>query len=295
MTVPLANFSKQHSWLVAVDSDGCVFDTMELKHKECFIPTFIRVLGLQAVSKYARETCEFTNLYSKTRGVNRFPAYLLALELLQQRPEVLARGANIPTWSGVQEWIKRETKLSGRTVKAEAERTGNADLQQAAVWSAAVDASIQEMVQHVPPFPHVRETLDRAKKQADVIVCSATPAAALQAEWQEHQLVPFVSEICGQEAGSKKEILQAAKRRGYAPEKMLMVGDAPGDMQAAQAVGACFFPINPGHEAESWSNLLQEGIERFFQGRFAGDYQNLLLAEFDRCLPTTPPWVLTAD
>ncbi|MCA9056660.1 MAG: HAD family hydrolase, partial [Planctomycetaceae bacterium] len=66
----LGSFQKQHDFLVGIDSDGCAFDSMEIKHKECFIPAFIQYLNLQAVSKYAREACEFTNLYSKTRGAN---------------------------------------------------------------------------------------------------------------------------------------------------------------------------------------------------------------------------------
>mgnify|MGYP001014095918 FL=1 len=32
----------QHEFLIAIDSDGCAFDTMEIKHKECFIPNIIR-------------------------------------------------------------------------------------------------------------------------------------------------------------------------------------------------------------------------------------------------------------
>jgi hypothetical protein len=34
----MLSFTPQHEFLVGIDSDGCVFDSMELKHKECFIP-----------------------------------------------------------------------------------------------------------------------------------------------------------------------------------------------------------------------------------------------------------------
>ena len=37
-----------------------------------------------------------------------------------------------------------------------------------------------------------------------------------------------------------------------------MIGDAPGDMKAARANGALFFPINPGHEDESWERFYDE-------------------------------------
>ena len=58
-----------YNWLVCIDSDGCVFDTMEIKHKECFCPAMIKHWGLQPISKYARMAWEFENLYSKDRGL----------------------------------------------------------------------------------------------------------------------------------------------------------------------------------------------------------------------------------
>ena len=70
----------KQKFLVGIDSDGCVFDTMELKHKECFIPNIVKYYKLQSISKYAREAAEFVNLYSKSRGINRFPALVEAMK-----------------------------------------------------------------------------------------------------------------------------------------------------------------------------------------------------------------------
>ena len=64
----LKDLKPAKEFFIGIDSDGCVFDTMEIKHKECFAPMFIKHFDLQAVSKYAREVWEFVNLYSKTRG-----------------------------------------------------------------------------------------------------------------------------------------------------------------------------------------------------------------------------------
>ena len=61
-TQPLIDLQPSTDFLVGIDSDGCVFDSMEIKHKECFIPNIIKFWGLQAVSKYAREAAEFVNL-----------------------------------------------------------------------------------------------------------------------------------------------------------------------------------------------------------------------------------------
>jgi len=286
----LANFEKQHDFLVGIDSDGCAFDSMEIKHKECFIPNFIKHLKLQPISKYAREACEFTNLYSKSRGANRFHAYLGALDLLEQRAEVRAREFTVPRWQGVRDWVARETKLGTKTIGPAAEATGDPDLALGLAWSSAVDDAIAEMVEGVPPFPGVRAALEKMHPQADLIVCSATPNRALQQEWAEHGIDSFVQCICGQEAGSKKESLGTALGHGYEPTKVLMIGDAPGDLNAAKAVGALFYPINPGHEETSWERFNVEACQRFFAGSYAGEYEASLIAEFERYLPETPPW-----
>lgn len=81
-----------------------------------------------------------------------------------------------------------------------------------------------------------------------------------------------------------------AARGKYEPGKMLMIGDAPGDLKAARGAGALFFPINPGAEERSWELFHQEGLERFFAGFYAGEYEAGLIREFDSCLPEKPAW-----
>ena len=79
---PLSGFRKTKDFFIGIDSDGCAFDTMEVKHKECFIPNIIKFFDLAAISKYAREVAEFVNLYSYWRGVNRFPGLILTFDML---------------------------------------------------------------------------------------------------------------------------------------------------------------------------------------------------------------------
>jgi phosphoglycolate phosphatase-like HAD superfamily hydrolase len=284
----MMNFTPKHDFLVGIDSDGCAFDTMELKHKECFIPNTINYWGLQGVSKYAREAAEFVNLYSKSRGINRFPALVEALDWTNRRPEVRARGIHVDIPRSLLDWMTRETKLANPALEKEVERTGDPDLKHTLEWSKAVNESVGRMVRGVPPFPLVRESLERLSQRADVLVVSATPHEALQREWEEHDLARYTVAICGQEIGTKKESLAAAAK--YPPNHTLMIGDAPGDHSAAKANHALFFPINPGAEEASWRRFHDEGIDRFLAGTFAGDYQTELLAEFDRYLPSTPPW-----
>jgi phosphoglycolate phosphatase-like HAD superfamily hydrolase len=282
----------KHSFLVGIDSDGCAFDTMEVKHKECFIPNTINSYDLQGIAKYAREAAEFVNLYSKSRGINRFPALIETLEWLQKRPEVAARGVKIAIPPGLVNWIKTETKLGNPALKAAVQKSGDADLKQALAWSEAVNESVERIVRNVPPFPYVRESLEKLTGKADMLVISATPNEALKREWEEHNICDYVAGICGQETGTKKETLAQAKK--YPAEQTLMIGDAPGDYSAAKANSALFFPINPGAEEASWKRFYEEGIDRFLSKKFAGDYQQKLLDEFDKYLPATPPWPVNA-
>ncbi|NOX54805.1 MAG: HAD family hydrolase [Planctomycetes bacterium] len=263
---------------------------MEVKHKECFIPNTIKYYRLQAVSKYARECAEFVNLYSKWRGINRFPALIRTLDLLRERPVVAKRGVEVPQLQGVRDWIERETKLGNPALKAEVERTGDADLKWALEWSEAVNRTVADLVHGVAPFPYVRESLEKLAPVADLIVCSATPGEALQKEWAEHRIDQYVSAICGQEVGSKRESLGFCADKGYEKSKVLMVGDAPGDLKAARAVGALFYPINPGDEDASWQRFFDEAIDKFLNGEYAGAYEEGLIAEFDTYLPEQPPW-----
>ena len=286
----LKAMTKQKDFFIGIDSDGCAFDTMEIKHKECFIPNIINSWELQAVSSLARETAEFVNLYSRWRGVNRFPGLVMVFDLLAERPEAVERGYKSPQVDSLRAWIKEESKLGNPALKTKAAETGDPVLKRTLEWSKAVNESIERFVRGVPPFPHVRESLVRFADVADTVVVSATPGEALRREWAEHDIARYARLICGQEMGSKTEHLRYAAGGKYAPGKVLMVGDAPGDLKAAQANGALFFPVNPGDEATSWKRFLEEAADRFFKGKYAGAYEKALIDEFLTLLPETPPW-----
>jgi phosphoglycolate phosphatase-like HAD superfamily hydrolase len=285
----LKDLRPARDYFIGIDSDGCVFDTMEIKHKECFTPLFIKHFRLQAVSKYAREVWEFVNLYSKTRGMNRFPALVRALQLLGTRPEVRAR--TLPGWDvqPLEAWIARETKLGNATLQQEVE-DGNAALRPVLDWSIAVNRAIEEMVFGVPPFPLFRESLLRMSERADVGVVSQTPTEALAREWTEHGLDSLVRFIAGQEMGTKTEHLRFASAGKYSPERRLMIGDAPGDQKAAKANQALFYPILPGAEEAAWKRFHDEALDRFFAGTYSGAYETDRIQEFEATLPERPAW-----
>lgn len=282
------DITPKHDYLVGIDSDGCAFDTMELKQKECFIPNIVNYMELQGVSKYVREAAEFVNLYSKSRGINRFPAVVETLEWTRRRPEVIARGVKVDIPRSWRDWIAAETKLGNPALEKAVADTGDADLKRLLEWSVAVNEAVAGMVRGVPPFLFVRESLQKLNEKADCLCVSATPQAALEQEWDEHNLTDLMVAICGQEIGTKAESLQVAAK--YPPGHALMIGDAPGDYKAAQANKALFYPVNPGAEEASWKRFCEEGVDRFLRGTFAGKYQEELLEEFDSYLPKNPPW-----
>ncbi len=286
----LKAFEQTQSYFVGIDSDGCAFDTMETKQKECFIPNTMNSWDLQAVSRYAREAGEFVNLYSQWRGINRFPALTMVFDLLADRPEAVERGYRPPPIDSLRAWIETESRLGNPALEAKVAETGDEVLARTLAWSEAVNETVARFVRGIPPFPFVRETLQKLQGTADVMVVSATPNEALQREWADHEIGRYTQMICGQEMGTKAEHLKYAAVGKYDSRRILMVGDAPGDLKAAKANGALFYPINPGGERASWQRLLGEGIEKFFAGRYAGDYEDAVIEEFMAKLPSTPPW-----
>jgi len=264
---PLKKLNKDKEFLVGIDSDGCAFDTMEIKHKECFIPNIINYWDLQAASKYAREAGEFVNLYSKWRGINRWPALLMVFDLLDERPEVVKRGVKLPRVNVLRKWVAEETKLSNNTLKILIQTNPDPILEKALAWSEAVNNEIADMVHDVPPFPFMRESLEKMSATADAIVVSQTPTEALEREWREHSIDSYVKVIAGQEMGSKAEHLKYAMDGRWDAEHVIMIGDAPGDFKAANANGCFFYPINPGHEEDSWQRFYDEAYDKFINRR----------------------------
>lgn len=286
----LKQFQPKHKFFVGFDSDGCVFDSMELKHKECFIPNIIKYYNLQPVSKYARETAEFVNLYSYWRGTNRFPALVKTFEFLVERPEVISRNVKILDWTPIQKFIETAPSLSNSALEDAVLKTADPTLKHLLEWSKAVNRDIEVMVNGLPPFPFVKESLAKLQGRADSMVVSATPFEALQREWKEHDIEQFVSVIAGQEIGKKEEQLALMVKGKYNGSNILVVGDALGDLNAARSVGAMFYPIIPGKEEESWKIFHDEIIEIFLEGKYNSAREKFFLTDFEKALPKVASW-----
>jgi phosphoglycolate phosphatase-like HAD superfamily hydrolase len=287
----LKDLKPAHEFFIGIDSDGCVFDSMEVKQKEFFIPNAMKYFNLYPVSKILRETWEFVNLYSIYRGGNRFTSIIKVFELLKDRKEIKESGIELTDLRPLKEWIKSETKLGNANFRKYFESHYNPDLEKVVRWTEAVNEDITLWLRNIPAFPHAKPAIIKASSLADLIIVSQTPLEALDREWIEHDLKKYVREIAGQEHGTKTEHIALAAKCKYPDDKILMIGDAIGDLDAARNNGILFYPIIPGLEDESWQRFLNEGLEKFIKCTYKGAYEELLLHDFRKSLPDSPPWV----
>ena len=286
-----------HDYLVCIDSDGCAFDTMGIKQHECFCPWMISHFDLQPVAQAARECKEFADLFSDTRGANRHVTLKRILcELLPGHPLVKAREFSPPDLPHYFRWVENPSSLlSNEGLKRACEQASGDEMHELMCvlsWSEQVNWAVGEIVRGIPPFPFVRESLMSIAGRADIVVVSATPIEALRREWEEHGIAEYTSRIWGQEAGTKREQI-AALRRQYDIDRIIMIGDAPGDLRAAKENGVSFYPITPGYETEAWQRFAELASDRFFAMEYAGDYEQELTTAFMAALPDTPPWEVT--
>ena len=260
----LDDFKRNHSFAVCVDSDGCAMDTMNIKHIRCFGPCMVAEWGLEAWRDEILTRWNEINLYSGTRGINRFKGLAMALG------EINARYTPIDGIEELRAWTDTAAELSNDAVGKEAAR--HPIFGKALAWSQAVNRSIEALPrEEVKPFAGVKEALAAAHERADVIVVSSANPEAVRDEWRRFGLLEHVDLLCTQEMGSKAYCISRLKEKGYGA--ILMCGDAPGDEAAAAQNGVLYFPILVNREAESWKQFTEEALSRFLEGSYAGAYQ----------------------
>ena len=286
----LKKLQPEHEFFIGIDSDGCVFDSMSVKQKEFFIPNALKIFNLFAISRIVRETWEFVNLYSIYRGGNRFTSLIKVFELLGERQEIKDSGYILPDMTSLKEWVNIENKLGNASLCKYFESHYNPDLEKVVRWTEALNKDISEWLRDIPPFTHAVTAIKEMSVFADLIIVSQTPLEALDREWEEHNLKKYLKFIAGQEHGTKTEHIALAAKGKYPGNKILMIGDAKGDLDAAKSNGVLFYPVIPGKEDKSWERFLNEAIEKIVIGTYTGTYEESLIKEFRKSLPETPPW-----
>ena len=282
----LKKMQPEHEYFVGIDSDGCVFDTMEAKQKQFFLPNALKYFNLFPIENIVRQIWEFVNLYSVHRGGNRFISVIKVFEILNESEQVKNSGVKLPEINALKQWVKTENKLSNENLRKYFQSNHDPDLGKILRWSEVLNEEISRNLRNITPFPYATEAIKKISSYADIVIISQTPVEALEREWGANNLKKYARLIAGQEHGTKTEHLAHAAIGKYQTHKILMIGDAPGDLDAAKNNGILFFPVVPGKEDESWKRFLYEGFEKFLDGSLAGKYENSLLKEFKSSLPS---------
>lgn len=268
-------FEKRKDFLICVDSDGCAMDTMDVKHRKCFGPCLVEIWGLFSRQDQVLSRWNDINLYSMTRGVNRFKG--LALMLREIQDTFMA----IEGLEDLEAWVREGGELSERALEYRVRERGSLCLEMALLWSQKVNERIDGLsFQDKLPFAGVWEALSQARGRGDIVVVSSANRQAVEEEWRYYGLLDLVDLVMAQDMGSKASCIRRLVGMGYERDHVLMAGDAPGDWKAAEESGVLYYPILAGRERESWKEFGEEGIERFFGGRFGGEYQEEKVREF---------------
>ena len=271
-------FARKKDYLVCVDSDGCAMDTMDIKHFRCFGPCMVEEWGLEKWRDDILYRWNQVNLYSMTRGINRFKALAI---LLSEIDETYKR---IPDAEDFIKWTETSDELSNAVLSRVSEQTGSSCLKKALHWSDEVNRRINEIPEWDKiPFEGVKEGLAFAHEYADIVIVSSANPDAVSTEWEKHGLMKYVDLMMAQNAGSKTFCISKLLEYGYEPDHVMMMGDAPGDLKAAEKNRVRFYPVLVTHERDSW-NGIKEAFDRLINGTFDNWYQKQLINGFERNL-----------
>lgn len=264
----LKDFRSQKPYLVCVDSDGCAMDTMDVKHFRCFGPCMVKEWELDAWREDILARWNEINLYTVTRGINRFKGLAKALG------EIHTRYTPIDGVDDLIDWAEHSPELSNAALGRMIEQFPDKQIfAKALAWSIAVNKAITALPDDLKlPFPLARRALAHAHTFADVAVVSSANLDAVLAEWHEHGLLDHVDVVCSQNDGSKAYCIGKLLEHGYEPCKVLMCGDAPGDLAAAEKNGVHFYPILVKSEKASWQEFIDVAAQHLQNGTYGDNY-----------------------
>lgn len=280
MGANLKEFRKTKDYLICVDSDGCAMDTMDIKHIRCFGPCMVEEWGLSEWEAPILARWNDINLYTMTRGINRFKGLVMALKEINEAYTVIEGVEKLD------EWVVESDELSNpaleRAIAAGKEAGEDVIcLEKALSWSKKVNENINELPFEVKkPFEGVKEGLAYAHEYADVAIVSSANLQAVEEEWELYGLLDHVDILLAQDTGSKAYCISELLKKGYDKANVMMTGDAPGDWDAAKKNDVYYYPILVRHEKESWDEFRETAVNRLTEGSFGGEYQEKKVQEF---------------
>ena len=127
----LKEFKPKHKFFVGIDSDGCAFDTMGIKQRECFCPWLIAYFGLQP------------NRHKTSKRI--------IAELLPNHPMTRARNFQVPQYPHYFAWVDDPNSLLSndglsQAIDQAADPQVKKELELALAWSERVNWAIGETV-----------------------------------------------------------------------------------------------------------------------------------------------------
>lgn len=275
MSTNLGDFQKKKDLLFCIDSDGCAMDTMDIKHIRCFGPCMVEEWGLSEWEAPILDRWNVINLYSMTRGINRFKGLAKALK------EIDKMYVKIEDIDVLDKWVEESPELSNEALKRAIADNDNICLKKALSWSEKVNERINGLsFEDKKPFQGVKEALEYAHQFGDVAIVSSANKQAVVEEWELYHLLDYVDIILAQDAGSKAYCIQELVKKGYEKENVLMTGDAPGDYDAAKKNGVYYYPILVRQEKASWEKFVSEAVPKLREGSYGGVYQQKKVEEF---------------
>lgn len=275
MSVNLTNYVKKKDYLICVDSDGCAMDTMDIKHFKCFGPCMVEEWELFQWEEAILTRWNEINLYTMTRGINRFKGLAIALR------EINDTYRKIDDIEVLEHWVEESRELSNPALERAIETNDSFILKKALSWSKSVNERINALPFDVKkPFEGVKEGLAYAHEYADIAIVSSANLQAVVEEWELYGLLDYVDIIMAQDVGSKAYCIGEMLKKGYDKDKVMMTGDAPGDYDAAKKNDVFYYPILVRKEKESWEEFKETAVAKLMEGSFAGAYQEQKIAQF---------------
>lgn len=279
MSCDIAGFEKKKDFLICVDSDGCAMDTMDVKHITCFGPCMVEEWKLNQWEEPVLKRWNDINLYTKTRGINRFRGLLMALKEIQHQYTAIEGLKDLETW------VEESKELSNEALEKAAGNKNSICLKKALSWSCHVNERIKKLADSdKKPFKGVREGISYAHSLADIAVVSSANRQAVEEEWKLCSMLPHTDIILTQDMGSKAYCISRLLNMGYERGHVLMVGDAPGDYEAAKKNGVHYYPILVKKEEQSWNEFREKAVDKLISGFYGGRYEEEKYRKFEENL-----------
>ena len=260
--------------IIFVDSDGTVMDSMTPKHLTSFGPAMIDIFKLDKNKDDILEKWNKINLYSLSRGINRFDGLYQCLLYVNDKYK------KIDILPQYKKWLDETNKKSNQSLLDYIEKTGINELKSVVDWSCETNRRIKENANLVKPFEGVKEVLDLLHQNFKIMIVSSANGNAVRDEWTKFGLIDYCDEVLTQEMGTKEDCIKKMILK-YNPQEAIMLGDSPLDYDASKHNNIYFYPIIPRHEIESWHGILFKYAQIFMDGNYKNYEQELYTTFID--------------